>query len=80
MVALHPEGVDRNWNRATTKQRLKLSPSTRRAWIEIAKEKPALQTKRSPSTRRAWIEIVTKLLHNERVIVALHPEGVDRNA
>ena len=35
---------------------------------------------RSPSTRRAWIEILRKLLlHLLFGVVALHPEGVDRN-
>ena len=34
----------------------------------------------SPSTRRAWIEILLILVHIVYVlIVALHPEGVDRN-
>ena len=34
-VALHPEGVDRNKNKAVTTQEMRVSPSTRRAWIEI---------------------------------------------
>ena len=35
----------------------------------------------SPSTRRAWIEIVLHAMGvPDLYIVALHPEGVDRNA
>ena len=33
----------------------------------------------SPSTRRAWIEIASELIRTQQEIVALHPEGVDRN-
>ena len=36
-VALHPEGVDRNTPYIQIKQTIDLSPSTRRAWIEIQK-------------------------------------------
>ena len=34
-VALHPEGVDRNSRYKSSKTTISLSPSTRRAWIEI---------------------------------------------
>ena len=34
---------------------------------------------RSPSTRRAWIEILLLSLLPLSLLVALHPEGVDRN-
>ena len=34
-VALHPEGVDRNYNYTLICGNIKRSPSTRRAWIEI---------------------------------------------
>ena len=34
-VALHPEGVDRNWSTAFENRLNNESPSTRRAWIEI---------------------------------------------
>ena len=34
-VALHPEGVDRNSNKNRKISSRELSPSTRRAWIEI---------------------------------------------
>ena len=57
-VALHPEGVDRN---QFPPERLlsspPASPSTRRAWIEIAAACAADTCPGSPSTRRAWIEI-----------------------
>ena len=33
----------------------------------------------SPSTRRAWIEIRRLIRLDPRRVVALHPEGVDRN-
>ena len=81
VVALHPEGVDRNTAEFMTHTVSQLSPSTRRAWIEI----------RVTFTRRTWRKTVA--LHPEGVdrntnydalvcdgaIVALHPEGVDRN-
>ena len=58
-----------------------MSPSTRRAWIEIAILVDCGRLRsRSPSTRRAWIEI--QMADNGIygfVDVALHPEGVDRN-
>ena len=34
----------------------------------------------SPSTRRAWIEILAGAVYGIYKGVALHPEGVDRNA
>ena len=34
-----------------------LSPSSRRAWIEIPMKRLKLSHKMSPSSRRAWIEI-----------------------
>ena len=34
-VALHPEGVDRNFATGMIVELIKLSPSTRRAWIEM---------------------------------------------
>ena len=33
----------------------------------------------SPSTRRAWIEIFSRVIRAGQHVVALHPEGVDRN-
>ena len=59
MVALHPEGVDRNNIKNVHYAVMTAeSPSTRRAWIEIAYEvAPVASYEVSPSTRRAWIEI-----------------------
>ena len=57
-VALHPEGVDRNFATGMIVELIKLSPSTRRAWIEIGISSRAQKTVLSPSTRRAWIEIL----------------------
>ena len=79
-VALHPEGVDRNSKVEAKAEAVIGSPSTRRAWIEIA----------SPSASSSQPSVA---LHPEGVdrndyepdcgydviIVALHPEGVDRN-
>ena len=33
----------------------------------------------SPSTRRAWIEMMVQKVTRATKVVALHPEGVDRN-
>ena len=33
----------------------------------------------SPSTRRAWIEMLKDMNGKKPEVVALHPEGVDRN-
>ena len=35
-VALHPEGVDRNTQQEINEAEDNMSPSTRRAWIEIS--------------------------------------------
>ena len=59
--------------------RIPRSPSTRRAWIEIVGLGLINDVGSSPSTRRAWIEISSILLRNAASLVALHPEGVDRN-
>ena len=56
-VALHPEGVDRNNVCCAACSRVNLSPSTRRAWIEILYNDKSKSWLRSPSTRRAWIEM-----------------------
>ena len=56
-----------------------MSPSTRRAWIEIRKHQYKRLRRVSPSTRRAWIEIKQSKRAQTPVCVALHPEGVDRN-
>ena len=80
IVALHPEGVDRNQFRPECQIVANRSPSTRRAWIEM--DLPVLASayvSKSPSTRRAWIEITRRSGLRCRCAVALHPEGVDRN-
>ena len=57
-VALLAEGVDRNDEKTGLFENEKESPSSRRAWIEIAwtvtKDDKSYM---SPSSRRAWIEI-----------------------
>ena len=78
-VALHPEGVDRNHSVIVLTEWKYESPSTRRAWIEMAHNMVRDQVGESPSTRRAWIEIMPVTLNLRMSIVALHPEGVDRN-
>ena len=56
-----------------------MSPSSRRAWIEIfARISKALKLA-SPSSRRAWIEIHLSTLDMCQEHVALLAEGVDRN-
>ena len=58
-VALHPEGVDRNLVKSMADYvQNKVSPSTRRAWIEIYPIRVlSSDASSSPSTRRAWIEM-----------------------
>ena len=79
-VALHPEGVDRNVPDGMWDYRVVMSPSTRRAWIEIGLRLCAGVQLESPSTRRAWIEIAGFVRFQAPAPVALHPEGVDRNS
>ena len=57
-----------------------MSPSTRRAWIEIKAHPTKPAAALSPSTRRAWIEIQKYFYVLKLFFVALHPEGVDRNS
>ena len=78
-VALHPEGVDRNKHPSLHHIEFGVSPSTRRAWIEIERSMPFEKIFASPSTRRAWIEIQRLRRKAKALRVALHPEGVDRN-
>ena len=57
-----------------------LSPSSRRAWIEMRipySDRRSCQ--RSPSSRRAWIEMCYPLGNSPETRVALLAEGVDRN-
>ena len=80
-VALHPEGVDRNFVLLRRGGVVFWSPSTRRAWIEMpAPVRNQIRSTPSPSARRAWIEIGATYSEEIRTLnVALHPEGVDRN-
>ena len=57
-----------------------LSPSSRRAWIEIFQIREKQNENKSPSSRRAWIEIPHSATGYRTVCVALLAEGVDRNA
>ena len=56
-VALLAEGVDRNPDVRAPYGFPGLSPSSRRAWIEIELRKYQALVITSPSSRRAWIEI-----------------------
>ena len=64
MVALLAEGVDRNTEREDKVAERNLSPSSRRAWIEIENPGNAGQNLPSPSSRRAWIEIFPGIRHD----------------
>ena len=57
-----------------------MSPSSRRAWIEIISFRVGFGSKWSPSSRRAWIEITEPLPQQSADLVALLAEGVDRNS
>ena len=56
-----------------------MSPSSRRAWIEIRCLSPRFWSPPSPSSRRAWIEIPQRPRRQLPSRVALLAEGVDRN-
>ena len=56
-----------------------MSPSSRRAWIEIRTRASWRRTFSSPSSRRAWIEIRLRGSFRSPAWVALLAEGVDRN-
>ena len=56
-----------------------MSPSMRRAWIEITSFGIIGHRNSSPSTRRAWIEILKISNVFIHLTVALHAEGVDCN-
>ena len=58
---------------------LTLSPSSRRAWIEIFAGFSSGFFSLSPSSRRAWIEIAPAEPLDLTGNVALLAEGVDRN-
>ena len=56
-----------------------MSPSSRRAWIEILMDSRSSVVRASPSSRRAWIEIALGDDVDDSDYVALLAEGVDRN-
>ena len=56
-----------------------MSPSSRRAWIEISLVGCLPAPPTSPSSRRAWIEILGTTCLRALAFVALLAEGVDRN-
>ena len=79
-VALHPEGVDRNNPSRTTTATKRLSPSTRRAWIEILKPTAnCFATKVALHPEGVDRNGIKRNIVKVREHVALHPEGVDRN-
>ena len=78
-VALLAEGVDRNVDIANDLNSRGLSPSSRRAWIEMSYGDSQTGQGKSPSSRRAWIEIQNPCCHRRSWRVALLTEGVDRN-
>ena len=79
-VALLTEGVDRNFVAGRELPFQLESPSSRRAWIEIAQVADLPFSMMSPSSRRAWIEIwISLVVWVVRFRVALLTEGVDRN-
>ncbi len=56
------------------------SPSTRRAWIEIAARWILKRLKQNVALHPEGVDRnIFKFLLYHSVIVALHPEGVDRN-
>ena len=78
-VALLAEGVDRNYGNDLVWHFDDVSPSSRRAWIEIIWNLSKREVLSSPSSRRAWIEIFLHRDFSQLVNVALLAEGVDRN-
>ena len=62
LVALLAEGVDRNHDISYEGLYPNMSPSSRRAWIEISRPcGHRWNTAASPSSRRAWIEITVNV-------------------
>ena len=79
-VALLAEGVDRNIQQKREHPEGCPSPSSRRAWIEMALPgREMLLIVSSPSSRRAWIEMLSAPEGSGLPRVALLAEGVDRN-
>ena len=78
-VALCEEGVDRNFETYDGKHGRGMSPSAKRAWIEIVLRCATITPMTSPSAKRAWIEIFAYVDVPCGCCVALCEEGVDRN-
>ena len=80
LVALLAEGVDRNCIPVAASTAGTMSPSSRRAWIEIcAAVYFTVLVMWSPSSRRAWIEISLSTMWGGWRDVAHHPGGGVKN-
>ncbi len=60
-VALLAEGVGRNWLKRQIFGVGRMSPSSRRAWVEIVRAVRLPWSDVSPSSRRAWVEMLWAL-------------------
>ena len=78
-VALHPEGVDRNEHPKLRRYVAEMSPSTRRAWIEIVKDYKEYLSLEVALHPEGVDRNLKDLNCTYGTTVALHPEGVDRN-
>ena len=78
-VALHPEGVDRNIVLWLPPFLVTLSPSTRRAWIEMITEMVSAGAEMVALHPEGVDRNSSTKLDMSKLQVALHPEGVDRN-
>ena len=80
VVALHPEGVDRNPEGKVCCDLCPVALHPEGVDRNAPWSGPDHPQCTSPSTRRAWIEILFAANYEMRhIAVALHPEGVDRN-
>ena len=79
MVALLAEGVDRNLLLGIISGRLEMSPSSRRAWIEIAALSPSGRPQRVALLAEGVDRNTMKEVSTISKRVALLAEGVDRN-
>ena len=79
MVALHPEGVDRNLSEDGVYNLVAVALHPEGVDRNRRSDAKYSWTLESPSTRRAWIEIQLSTGLPQKQKVALHPEGVDRN-
>ena len=79
MVALLAEGVDRNSLKDDVNRQNELSPSSRRAWIEIALYCPGFQRRRVALLAEGVDRNCASLPVVWVPRVALLAEGVDRN-